>query len=336
MDPLARRALIDRALSERELVTLDELQALLHVSVPTIKRDLCFMREVLQAPLVYSRARGGYRYEREIGVREPQDRVRRSRLTEHEHAWYSAKELYCLVKTLDMMELLKKDEASLIKNDVLPILARVRDALGHGHLPPKELLKRIHVVSRDQVLEESDLFEIVGLALAQRHRIKVRYAARGSTELKVSELSPQRLVHYKNRWYLDAYCHDIHAWRTYAIENIKLAEVLPTPAKGYAPSRVSRALDQSYGLFRSGALKRAVLVFDEVASPHIRRERWHPRQRLSGTKNQARLSVPYTNATELMGEILRWGTHVKVLAPEELKKEVQAHLRETLNQYLEG
>ena len=46
-----------------------------------------------------------------------------------------------------------------------------------------------------------------------------------------------------------------------------------------------------------------------------------------------KLTVPYTNPTELIGEIMKWGPHVEVEGPEELRREVQEHLQKTLGLY---
>lgn len=63
MQDSMRRVLIDRLLTDKSVVTLQELQDVLKVSIPTIKRDLRYMRKELKAPIVYSRTRGGYLYD---------------------------------------------------------------------------------------------------------------------------------------------------------------------------------------------------------------------------------------------------------------------------------
>ena len=47
MQDSMRRVLIDRLLSDKSVVTLQELQDVLKVSIPTIKRDLRYMRKEL-------------------------------------------------------------------------------------------------------------------------------------------------------------------------------------------------------------------------------------------------------------------------------------------------
>ena len=76
MQDSMRRVLIDRLLSDKSVVTLQELQDVLKVSIPTIKRDLRYMRKELKAPIVYSRTRGGYLtiFQRASPARAPSSR----------------------------------------------------------------------------------------------------------------------------------------------------------------------------------------------------------------------------------------------------------------------
>lgn len=46
-----------------------------------------------------------------------------------------------------------------------------------------------------------------------------------------------------------------------------------------------------------------------------------------------RVTVPYSDPTELVGEIMRWGNHVTVVEPKELRETVRESLQATLKQY---
>ena len=95
MQDSMRRVLIDRLLSDKSVVTLQELQDVLKVSIPTIKRDLRYMRKELKAPIVYSRTRGGYLYDLPAG--------KSGASPEFQRFWFSAQELYVVVKMVDML-----------------------------------------------------------------------------------------------------------------------------------------------------------------------------------------------------------------------------------------
>ena len=161
----------------------------------------------------------------------------------------------------------------------------------------------------------------------------IAYYSRTRRTESFREISPQRLVHYRNYWYVDAFCHATNALRTFAIDNIRRVIVLGTTARRVPLHTIEYNLDQSYGLFMSGDPKLAVLRFDAEASPYLKRETWHPRQTLEEDGDEVVLMVPYTNPTELIGDIFRWREHVVVEAPEELRREVRECLLKTLSQY---
>lgn len=325
-----RHLVIDRLLTEKGVVTFQELQNVLRVSSPTIKRDIRYMREELKAPITYSRSKGGYVYETPGHGGTESKRVFALR----KKGWFSAQELYVLVKTIDLLEQLSKDETSAIIKEIEPLRSRVTSLLGLNGVAPKELLGRVKVLDYSAVHEEPASFLTVGVAICEHKRLHIAYHNRTRKLDTYREISPLRLVHYRNHWYLDAYCHVSNDFRTFTVENIRRCVVLPRAAKRVSLRDVEAQLDQSYGIFRSGEPKVANLVFDDEATPYIRREVWHPNQKLVTMSGGAvRLTVPYTNPTELIGEIMKWGPHVEVEGPEELRREVQEHLQKTLGLY---
>ncbi len=73
----------------------------------------------------------------------------------------------------------------------------------------------------------------MGSALLRRKRLVIRYHARGADETTQREVSPQRVVYYRDNWYLDAWwdlCQDL---RAFAVDAIEQAEILPRhPGEG--------------------------------------------------------------------------------------------------------
>ncbi len=320
-----RRVLIDRLLSDKSVVTLQELQDVLKVSVPTIKRDLRYMRKELRAPIVYSRTRGGYLYDLPAG--KPRMGPERQRF------WFSAQELYVVVKTVDMLKALSKDKSSVILKDLEPLRSRVAGLLNLGGKSPREILGRVKVIDHAVIHGEPEAFLTIGSALLEHKRLQIAYYSRTRKAESYREISPLRLVHYRNHWYLDAFCHVTNALRTFAIDNIRRVTVMATPAKRVPLHAIESQLDRSYGLFMSGDPKLAVLRFDSDAAPYLKRETWHPKQTLAEQGDEVVLTVPYTNPTELIGDIFRWREHVVVEGPEELRREVRDCLLKTLSRY---
>lgn len=113
---------------------------------------------------------------------------------------------------------------------------------------------------------EPETFLTIGSALFEHKRVQISYYSRTRRAESFREISAQRLVHYRNYWYVDAFCHATNALRTFAIDNIRRVIVLGTTAKRVPLHTIEYNLDQSYGLFMSGDPKLAVLRFDAEAS----------------------------------------------------------------------
>ena len=197
MQDSMRRVLIDRLLSDKSVVTLQELQDVLKVSIPTIKRDLRYMRKELKAPIVYSRTRGGYLYDLPAG--------KSGASPEFQRFWFSAQELYVVVKMVDMLKALSKDKSSVILQDLEPLRSRVAGLLNLGGKSPREILGRVKVIDPSVIHGEPETFLTIGSALFEHKRVQISYYSRTRRAESFREISAQRLVHYRNYWYVDAF-----------------------------------------------------------------------------------------------------------------------------------
>lgn len=334
-----RRLIIDKMITEKGFVTFEQMQTVLKVGSATLKRDLRYMRDELGAPIHYSRSKGGYTYAVKVDLtgkctlgRPRKSQPVAKRLEKKQ--WYSSDELLMLVRTINLLDELSADKSSAIYKEIEPLRARVAQLLVLGDISPKELIRRVKVVNNRIPYKEPNAFEVVGCGLSERRRVRIEYYTPSSKETKVREISPLRLVHYNNRWYVDAFCHLTESLRTFLIENIRSAEVLPTPAKRMSLETVREKLDEGYGIFHGTAVENAELRFDDFAASYVQRSCWHPRQKVKEEEGGAIvLTVPYSDPTELIGEILRWGTHVEVLAPASLRGLVAEEARRVAELY---
>jgi predicted DNA-binding transcriptional regulator YafY len=66
----------------------------------------------------------------------------------------------------------------------------------------------------------------------------------------------------------------------------------------------------------------------------VRHESWHPQQEATlHLDGRYTLKVPYSDERELLGDILRFGAEVKVLAPPSLQQKIRNELSKALEQY---
>lgn len=322
MDRTERFYKIERMLRSRGCVSFAALREALDVSPATLKRDLAYLRERMDAPIVYDAMDNGYHFASASapgGSRQELPGV-----------WFSEPELHAL---LTMHELLAGlDDGGLLSRHLQPLADKLLSMLGDDDTQARELSRRIKLIGTARRRGGGRWFEVVGAALATGRRLRLRYLKRSDGSHSEREVSPQRLVHYRHGWYLDAWCHASEGLRRFALDAIEQAEALPADAQRVEPAELEAALDQGYGIFAGGAEPQwATLLFEPEAASWVACEEWHPSQR-GRWRDDGRyeLEVPFGQPTELLMDLGRHAGQVRVLAPEALREAHAARLRAAL------
>ena len=162
----------------------------------------------------------------------------------------------------------------------------------------------------------------------------IRYHARGTDETTEREISPQRLVYYRDNWYLDAWCHLRNGLRNFAVDAIQAAELLDTSAKDEDEAHLNVVLGSGYGIFSGSHVHWAILRFSAERSRWVAAERWHPQQEgryLSDGRYE--LKVPYADDREIIMDVLKYGADCEVVEPPELASRVVEQFRQGLAAY---
>ncbi len=324
MNGMERIYQIDQILSARHSVTRKELQERLSVSWATLKRDIAYMRDRLNAPLIFDRNLGGYRFEttgKRIG---PQ--------YELPGLWFTAEEIHAL---LTMQHLLSNlDTGGLLGPQIQPLLARLTGLLGTADNPAEEVQRRIRIQTVGAREFHLDHFQAVGSALLRRKRLVIRYHARGTDEVTEREVSPQRLNHYRDNWYLDAWCHLRDGLRAFSVDAIEHAEILDKRAKDVADKRLDEVLGSGYGVFSGDQIAWAVLRFTQERARWVASERWHRNQKGEFLEDGSyELRVPYADDRELIMDIMKYGSDCVVIEPDALRQRVANEISASLKHY---
>ncbi|MBU3694532.1 MAG: WYL domain-containing protein [Rhodocyclaceae bacterium] len=309
---------IDQLLHERGVVTRNDLLKALGVSLATLKRDLAFLRDRLNAPVVFDRERRGYRFGAQgVGPRY-----------ELPGLWFNEAETAALVT---MNHLLLELDSDLLAPHIQPLVARIDAILGDGKVDSEELRRRIRITRSGARPPANRLFPAIGLALLQRRRIRVRYYGRGKDETTERDLSPQRLVHYRDNWYLDSWCHLREGLRCFSLDGIEAAEILDEAAQEVTDAELDDFFGAGFGIFSGEELRWARLRFSAERARWVSTERWHSKQR-GWFEEDGRyvLEIPYSDPRELLGEIMRHGSNAEVLEPAELRAMLRKELVATL------
>jgi proteasome accessory factor C len=311
--------LVDR----RTAIPLEDLMARLECSKATLHRAINVLKDTLRAPVVFDAVGGGYRY----------DRSKTEGAFELPGLWFSPAELQALAV---MRRLLKDAGGGLLNEHLGPLSKRLDELTQHRRLNLGEAASRLRfpaIASRPA----GPAFQTVASATLQRKKLWIEYHARGSDERSERTVSPQRITHYRESWYLDVWDEGKTALRSFAIDRILKAVPLDQKAMDIPEAELDAHYASSYGIFGGQADKVAVLRFTKERARWVAEEVWHPEQEGKRIEDGSyELRIPYRDSRELVMDISRHGPSVVVLEPPSLVEEVKNQLQETLERYDKG
>ncbi len=322
MSNLERLHRIKYMIQARTCVPIQDFLDELEISKATFKRDLEYLRDRMNASIVFDRAEGGYRF----------DKPNAGEKIELPGLWFSEKEATALVLMQHLLDNL--DQGGLISSHIDPLVEIIDGILGQSEVSAKELRKRIKVFGMSARKNSLENFEEVGNALLKRQRLQIEYYSKGKDETTNREVSPQRLIFYRDNWYLDGYCHLRKGLRSFALDGVRKAELLNKKAEEVSEKELHENFAESYGIFSGKATQRAKLKFTPERARWVSAETWHGQQVASYEKDGSYiLEFNYNQDPELIMEILKHGSDVEVLAPKSLRERVVSELKKTLSMY---
>lgn len=289
-------------------IPTDDLLQVLDCSRSTLHRAIKHLKE-MGAPISNS-AGAGYFYDRTRGVYELPG------------LWFTSEELAAL---LVMDRLLAGIQPSLLQSHVEPLRKRLRVLLDAGTRQENQFpTHRIRILQAHARTVARDQFVPVATAVVERRRLTFAYEARTTGVRTQRTVSPQRLVYYRDQWYTDCWDEGKNVLRTFAVDRMHDIEVLQQRAREVSDDELDAALTAGYGVFAGDAPHRARLLFSAERARWVADEEWHLDQAGEFREDgRYELVVPYADASELVGEILRHGPGVVVLGPSELVDEVR-------------
>jgi len=292
----------------------------LECSRATFVRTVEDMRDFLGAPIEYDRSRRGYYYAGAEGG-----------VWELPGLWFNADELYALLAS---HQLLSRVQPALLEPAIGPLRERIEDILNHRRAGSPELLHRVRILQTGARDADVELFRHVAGALLERRRLHILYHGRERDETTERMVSPQRLVYYRDNWYLDAYCHLRKGLRSFSIDRMHLAKVSEEAAQDVSDTTLDRHFATAYGIFAGVPRHTAVLHFTSERARWVADEHWHPKQEGRVLEDGGyELRIPYSDPRELVMDILKYGPDVEVVGPKSLREMVAERLKAAATRY---
>ncbi len=294
-----------------------KLESELECSRASLTRIIAEMRDFFDAPIEYDKAHGGYRYSQDA--------------YELPGLWFTPSELLALSAA---QQLLEQAQPGLLDNQLAPLKARIDKLLAQEHLGSGALARRLRILRMAARQPDTRVFQTVAGATAQRKRLAFAYHGRERDAVTRRQVSPQRLVHYRDNWYLDAWCHERDALRSFALDRIREPKALDQPNLDLDDARLDAHYSATYGIFAGPAKATAILRFTPERARWVADETWHPEQRDTWLADgRFERALPYADPRELLLDIQKYGPDVEVIAPPELRQEIARRLKAAAAQY---
>ena len=293
----------------------------LEVSPATLARDIAFLRDRMNAPIGWDKAQNGWRLDDGKALPGPQ--------FELPGMYFSAQEIHAL---LTMQHLLSNlDAGGLLAAQIEPLRKRLAKVLDSGTANQADLSRRIRILTVGARQIHLPHFQAVGSALLRRRRLAIIYDGRGSARRTEREVSPQRLIHYRDNWYLDAWCHLRQALRSFSVDALGAAQMLDRTAVDVPDGELDAELGAGYGIFSGRTVHWAKLRFSPERARWVAAESWHPHQRSAWDRDgHLVLELPFADSRELEMDVLRHMPYVEVLEPPSLRAAVAEKLKAAL------
>jgi predicted DNA-binding transcriptional regulator YafY len=303
---------IDRLLRDRGALSLEEFLSVLEVSRATFRRDIDYLRDRLHATIVWDSLERKYRYDRNPATGRP-------------HAlpgvWFNESEIHAL---LGMQQLLAQIEPGLLATHIEPLKLKLISLLGEGQIHPGAVTDRIRLSPLARRRSRPVFFEAVASGLLLRRRLRITHHNRHTDETLTREISPQRLIYYRDNWYVDSWCHLREDLRSFALDALQAVIPLTALVREVPLDEVAARFDGGYGIFSGPTRHWARLRFSPYRARWVADEIWHQDQRGSHEPDGSyALEVPYNDPRELLADILRQGGECEVLAPVALRDMVR-------------
>ena len=308
-------------LSGRRAVPRADILSTLEISAATFKRDLAKLRDQMQVPIRFDRDRGGYTIDPGDGAHNALPGL-----------WFSPDEILAL---LTLQHLLSQLEPGLLGPKLKPLQTRLAALMKLHGLSGQDVAHRMRIVHAGKRALPPPLFEAVAGATMARKRLKITHMRRETGETLQRDISPQRMVHYRDNWYVDAWCHLRQDLRSFALDAISGVEHLEADAQEVPPADIDARLGAGYGIFGGKPKAWATLRFTPERARWVRGEQWHPLQESHVEADGSYvLSVPYSDDRELVGDILRFGADVEVISPQALRTTVSKRMLQGASRYV--
>jgi len=292
------------------------LAAELEVSTKSIHRDLEFMRDRLQLPLEFNRARFGYGYTEEVNA------FPTVQITEGE--------LFALIVA---ERALQQYRGTSFEKPLLSAIKKMEQSLPETiSLDLADVERTISFRTRAEPILDLKVFDCLAKATTARQQLELTYRKPGMQEIEQRVVDPYHLANINGEWFLFAFDHLRKDIRTFVPARIKSVRQTGKVFDRQKKFSLDARLRNSFGVHAGRGAHEVILQFDRGVADYIREKKWHDSQQLRELNNGGvELRLKLSSLLEVERWVLGWGGNAKVVSPDELAEAVKASAKRILN-----
>lgn len=290
------------------------------ISCRTAQRDIDFMRDRLQAPLVYDHSRRGYHYTDDS-----------YELPGH---WINETNILSLAFAVRLASTIP-DPA--LKDDLCRLLDKITEATGFkGNACLSKLNDKISVKNIEYGRVDTIIFRQAAEALFNERPLDIAYQSPHTSKHSTRTILPLHLMHYMGSWHLIAWCTKRQDIRDFALARIKSLALSVQPVR--LPRDLPSIKDRSrrhFGIMQGERTTSVTLRFSPKVAPMVAEQIWHHQQQTArDTDDSLFLTFPVADFRELIRIVLSFGAEVRIIEPQALRDLVRQEIDRMAEIYL--
>lgn len=276
-----------------------------HICDSTIEKDMFAMRMEHDAPIRYSKSKGGYYYE------DPDFSINDIPLSEDE-----LNSIKFALNTLQQFREVPFFQQFGSAIDKIVNRVSVETTTEDAH--------RFIQFESSASVQGSEFLPVLLEAIQAQKKVWFLYASFVTQEEKPRKVSPLLLKEYRNRWYLVSYDASKKDIITFGLDRMK--DLMATEDSAEVPSDFSsdRYFQHTVGITAyKGEPSLVRIKAQPVAARYIDSQPFHPSQRMISEKEIFIFELNILISEEFIRALLGFAGEVEVLAPESLRNEIR-------------
>jgi predicted DNA-binding transcriptional regulator YafY len=307
----------DHKVKSKKYPNTTSLSKQFEVSIKTAQRDIEFMRDRLNCPLVYDKTRKGYFYE--------------SDTFSLPLVYLSSEELSSLLiarKFLkDISERYIGDEISSVVQKITAILQK---HMADGNMIDDAL--SFQLIEYSPTPEE--VFKTVLEGCLKRRSLTFSYSSPAYNKAILRTVDPYHLLNYMGTWHLIAYCHMRRNIRNFVFNRMKNLTILDQTFTMPSSFNIKEHLQSGFGIYKGKSIRAVTLKFSPLKSRWVAGQIWHKDQKVKLLKDGSfELTFPVANFAEIAMEVLKHGAGVEVIKPKALREIIKKEAKQIAKIY---